>query len=299
MRTVITTPDGPVLRAVAEPAPADHEALVAVRAFAVNRGELALLAARPDGWRPGQDVAGVVVEPARDGTGPAAGTRVAAQVEQGGWAERIAVPTDRLAALPDSVGVEQGAALPLAGLTALRTLRLGGALLGRRVLVTGANGGVGRYQVQLAALAGAHVTAVGSAADLTALGAAEVVAAPADAAPGQHLITESVGGESLTAALDRIAPGGTIVVFGASSGRKAALNVYDFLGHEGARLVSYLSYAHPEPPGPDLTVLVDLVAAGRLRGTLGRVADWAALPQVLADLEHRAFPGKAVLTIPA
>jgi NADPH:quinone reductase-like Zn-dependent oxidoreductase len=299
MRTVITTPDGPVLRDVAEPTRADHEALVAVRAFSVNRGELALLAARPNGWRPGQDVAGVIVEPSRDGSGPAAGVRITAQVEQGGWAERIAVPTDRLAALPDAVTVEQGAALPLAGLTALRTLRLGGALIGRRVLVTGANGGVGRYQVQLAALAGAHVTAVGTASDLTALGAAEVVKAVADAAPDQHLITESVGGESLTAALDRIAPGGTIVVFGASSGQKAALNVYDFLGHEGARLVSYLSYAHPEPPGPDLAVLVDLVASGRLRTTLGRVADWTALPEVLADLEHRAFAGKAVLTIPA
>jgi len=94
------------------------------------------------------------------------------------------VPTSRLAPLPADVGIEQAAALPLAGLTALRTLRLAGDLLGRRVLVTGANGGVGRIQIQLAAAAGAQVTAVARAEhekELLALGASSVVADPAAA----------------------------------------------------------------------------------------------------------------------
>src|SRR4051812_18182956 len=145
MRAVLNTPRGTVVREVENPSPARNEALVAVRAFAVNRGELALLAARTEDWRPGQDVAGVGIEPAADGTGPAPGTRVAAQVEQAGWAERVPVPTGRLAVLPEPVSIEQGASLPLAGLTALRVLRLGGDLLGRRVLITGANGGLGRF----------------------------------------------------------------------------------------------------------------------------------------------------------
>src|SRR5690348_6707220 len=184
MKAIVNTPAGAGIADVGDPRPAAGEALVAVRAFSVNRGELALLAARTGDWRPGQDVAGVVVEAAADGSGPAPGTRVAAQVEQAGWAELVAVPTDRLAALPDAVSVEQGAALPLAGLTALRVLRLGGDLLGRRVLITGANGGLGRFQTELAALAGARVTAVADPRhepDLTALGAAAVVAATADA----------------------------------------------------------------------------------------------------------------------
>jgi len=83
---------------------------------------------------------------------PAVGTRIVALVEQAGWAELAAVPAGRLAPLPAEVATEQAAALPLAGLTALRTLRLAGDLLGRRVLVTGANGGVGRIQIQLAAV---------------------------------------------------------------------------------------------------------------------------------------------------
>jgi NADPH2:quinone reductase len=300
MKAVCNTPQGPVVRDVAEPVRAENETLVAVRAFSVNRGELALLAARTGDWRPGQDVAGVVVEAAADGSGPAPGTRVAAQVEQAGWAEMVPVATDRLAVLPDAVSVEQGAALPLAGLTALRVLRLGGDLLGRPVLITGANGGLGRFLTELAALAGARVTAVAGAGhqkELTALGATAVVAATGDAGGGQHLVAESVGGDSLAAALTRVVPGGTIVVCGTTSGVKTPIDVYDFIGHEGARLVSYLSYAHPQPPGPDLQVLVDLVAADRLHPTLGLVADWSRLADVLAALRERRLSGKAVLTI--
>ena len=65
-----------------------------------------------------------------------------------------------LAELPDGVSFEQASTLPVAGLTAFRALELGGFVLGRRVLVTGASGGVGRFAIQLAKLGGAHVTAV-------------------------------------------------------------------------------------------------------------------------------------------
>ena len=107
-----------------------------------------------------------------------------ALVEQAGWAELAAVTTARLDQLPAGISTERAAALPLAGLTALRTLRLAGDLLGLRVLVTGASGGVGRMQVQLAAAAGAQVTAVARPAhekELLALVASSVAADPAAA----------------------------------------------------------------------------------------------------------------------
>ncbi|HET6259246.1 MAG TPA: hypothetical protein VFE39_11400 [Pseudonocardia sp.] len=67
--------------------------------------------------------------------------------------------------VPDEVDLGAAAAVPVAGVTALRALRRLGFLTGRRVLITGASGGVGGYAVQLAASAGAHVIAsVGSAA---------------------------------------------------------------------------------------------------------------------------------------
>jgi len=281
MKAVFSTPEGTVIRDADEPAPAPDEALVAVRAFSVNRGELRLLAMRTNGWRPGQDVAGVVVEAAADGTGPPPGTRVAALIEGAGWSERAAVPTDRLAALPDEVSMEQAAAIPMAGLTALRTLRLGGDLLGRRVLITGANGGVGHLQVQLAALAGARTTPVRDATT----------------APGgpYHLIAESVGGASLAASIARVAPGGTIVLFGMSSGEQTPIGLGDFIGHEGARIVTSMSYVQA-PPAEDLAVLAGLVAEGGLVPRLGFVEDWSKLPEALTALSERRVPGKLVLT---
>ena len=111
------------LREVTEPQPAPNEALVEVRAFSLNRGELRLFQIRPEGWRPGQDISGVIIRAAANGSGPKAGERVVALTDNAGWAERAVVPAHRMAALPDHVLIEEAAALPVAGLTALRTLR--------------------------------------------------------------------------------------------------------------------------------------------------------------------------------
>ena len=76
MLAVVNTPNGkdPVeIREVAEPQPAPNEAVVEVRAFSLNRGELRLFQIRPEGWRPGQDIGGVVIRPAANGSGPEAG----------------------------------------------------------------------------------------------------------------------------------------------------------------------------------------------------------------------------------
>src|SRR5262252_1752777 len=123
MLAVVNTPSAPepvAIREVPEPEPKPNEALVAVHAFSLNRGELRLFQIRPEGWRPGQDIAGVVLRQAADGSGPAAGTRVVGLCDNAGWAERAAVPSHRMAALPNNARFEEAAALPVAGLTALR-----------------------------------------------------------------------------------------------------------------------------------------------------------------------------------
>src|SRR5207249_8230889 len=102
MLAIVNTPGGPepiAIREVAEPELRPNEALVAVHAFSLNRGELRLFQVRPEGWRPGQDIAGVVVRAAADGSGPAVGTRVVALCDQAGWAEHAAVPSHRMAPL--------------------------------------------------------------------------------------------------------------------------------------------------------------------------------------------------------
>ena len=128
---------------VDEPEPRADEALVEVKAFSINRGETYQLERPRPNWRPGKDVAGVVIRAAADGSGPGEGERVVGHADQSGWAERAAVPSARLARLPDGVDFQTAAALPLAGLTALRLTRVAGPLASRRVLLTGASGGVG------------------------------------------------------------------------------------------------------------------------------------------------------------
>src|SRR5947208_8434754 len=116
MLAIVNTPGGsaPVeVREVPEPGPAANEALIEVRAFSLNRGELRLMQTRPEGWRPGQDIGGVVLQQAADGSGPEAGTRVVALTDNAGWAQRAAVPAHPVAALAHHVRLAQAAALPV------------------------------------------------------------------------------------------------------------------------------------------------------------------------------------------
>jgi NADPH:quinone reductase-like Zn-dependent oxidoreductase len=275
------------LRDVEEPAAAPNESIIETKAVSINRGELRLLGARPAGWRPGQDIAGVIAKSAEDGSGPPQGSRVVAMVDQGGWSERVAAPSSRVGMLPDQVSFEQAATLPVAGLTALRTLRLGGMLLGTRVLVTGATGGVGHLAVQLATNAGAQVTGTSRNTDLQSL------QGPFD------LILESVGGASLTTSLKLVARDGTVVLFGNSSGEESTVSFGIFAGRAHAKLYAFFIYESGEPPtfGADLAVLAGEIGAGRLKPQMGLTASWRDPLGALDALRQRKLQGKAVLVI--
>jgi NADPH:quinone reductase len=302
MRAIVATAEGPSWterRDVAPPEPEPNEAVVAVRAFAVNRGELRLVRMR-DGWQPGQDVAGEVVRAAADGSGPQAGERVAGLAEWHGWAEQAVVPTHRLAPVPDGVKLGVAAALPMAGTTAANLVRQGGALLGSRVLITGASGGVGHLAVQLAALGGAEVVGMARAERADAVrgwGAGAVVGEPSEADGLFELVLESVGGAALEAALDRVAPAGTVILFGNSSREPARLDFSAMHGHEEATIRSYFSARHEADAGRTLRRLLDLVAAGRLQVEIGARESWDRLNEVMDGLSERRFAGKAVLTV--
>jgi NADPH:quinone reductase-like Zn-dependent oxidoreductase len=303
MLAVVTTPNGPApveLQEVPEPQPAANEALVEVRAFSLNRGELRLFQIRPEGWRPGQDISGVVVQPALNGSGPKAGARVVALTDNAGWAERAAVPAHRMAVLPDNVLLEEAAALPVAGLTALRALRHGAPLLGKRVLITGAAGGVGHLATQIAARSGAHVTAVvGSAERGRHLRGTEEIIDGIDKTQGLFaVILEAAGGASLAAAIAHIEAKGTIVVFGNSSGELTPLNFRDFAEHPNARVqsFSYFTSEAEERFAPDLALLVSLVAEGSLKPHLVE-RSWHDLATIGPQLRDRRIPGKAVFRV--
>ncbi|MEU1372197.1 zinc-binding dehydrogenase [Streptomyces triculaminicus] len=300
MQRLIPTGDAarPVAFAEApQPVPERDEALIKVEAFAPNRGETFLLENPRPGLLPGKDIAGLVVQAAADGSGPGIGTRVVGHPAHSGWAEYAAVPTHSLAVLPDGIDSVRAAALPLAGITALRLLRTAGSLAGRRVLLTGASGGVGHYVTELAVGAGAELTAVTATPvrgeRLAELGATVVHDVAAAQGPFD-VVLESTGGPGLPLALSKVRPGGLLVWFGQASRTPVTLDFFDLLGGPERVTIQHFHYAGA-PYGSDLEALVSLVERGRLHPEIGRIADWSETAGTLVDLRERRIRGKAVL----
>src|ERR1700727_793171 len=138
MRALVSRRAPPYLELVkvTEPEPRSDHAVVSVKAISLNRGEVRRLERMAPGTVSGWDLAGTVSWPATDGSGPKGGARGGGLKTVGAWAEQVAVPTEALAELPDGISFEQAATLPVAGLTALRTLEIGGFLVGTPGLTT-------------------------------------------------------------------------------------------------------------------------------------------------------------------
>jgi NADPH:quinone reductase-like Zn-dependent oxidoreductase len=307
LRALVAAPGAPggiELRDVAEPGPAGDQAVVSVRAVSLNRGECSALRQAEDGWRPGWDLAGVVARSAADGSGPAEGTRVVGWVNGGSWAELAAVRTDHLAPIPDALSFETASTLPVAGLTAVGVLSVTGSLLGSRVAITGAAGGVGRFAIQLADMAGAHVTAVVGRPErvegLSKLGADEVVVGLAPDGPAFDLIVESAGGALLAAAVSRVAPEGVIVTFGNSSGELAEFDPRTFYRKGAPTMLGYFvtyELLRGRTGSSRLAALAALVAEGRLESRVDLRVSWTDAASAVDALIERHVNGKAVLTV--
>ena len=289
--------------------PDRDEVAVKVSAISLNRGETRRAVQQADaGWRPGWDFAGIVEREAADGSGPKPGTRVVGILPSGAWAERVNCRSHAVAALPDAVSDAQAATLPVAGLTALHALRQGGLLLGRKVLVDGASGGVGHLACQLALAAGAivwgHVRREERRAQVAEWCGGRVIvgrdlAAAKDDGP-YWLVVDSLGGSALSAAMGMLAPNGTCVTLGVSEAPTATIESRGFFGTGGARLYG-LTLFHElmsvERGAIGLALLAAEIAAGRLKPQIAVQADWREVGAVAARLIDRDFSGKAVLHI--
>jgi NADPH:quinone reductase-like Zn-dependent oxidoreductase len=301
MQALVVDPSAPLGIAFADvptPCASPGVAVVEVRHISLNHGDLndARSGRIAVGDILGSDLAGVVVTPASDATGPAVGTRVVG-VGPGAFASRCAVAVGALAPVPESVSLARAVGLPVAGLAALQALRAAGSGPGKRVLVTGASGGVGRFAVQLAALDRAHVIAsvgsVGRGDGLAALGAAEVVVALADVRDPVDIVVEGVGGPTLVQAWSLLAPGGSLQSIGWTSGEPAVFEPYSTVGPPK----SFSSFLIGGDIGADLATLVGLLARGALQVEIGWEGPWTDVATAAEAMLGRTIAGKAVLDV--
>lgn len=292
------------LREIDPPQPGSNQALIRLHATSLNAGEVRRAAAASAGNRIGWDVAGVIVAPAADGSSPPAGSRVVALSEGLGWADLAAVDGRQIGILPDEVRFEDAATLPVAGVTALRALGRNGNILGRRVLIVPGTGGVGLFAIQLARLSDAHVAAVirdpADAALLESIGAADVMVGTTALARTRErydVILESLGGESLAAALGCVAAGGIVVSFGQTVSAQATIDAAAFYATGGASLYGFYLFheARRDPVARDLERLAGFVRAKQLLTQIDAYYDAADLEEAVSALRERRVTGKVVV----
>ena len=322
MRAVLPTSDPPDPRPrlgeLPDPVPAAGEVLVAVRAAGLNRADLMQLRGHyppPPGESdvPGLELSGEVVSVGEGVAGWEPGQRVMALVAGGGQGELAAVPAGQLMAMPEGLSFVEGAAIPEAGLTAWTNLVAeGGLAAGETVLISGANGGVGTFTVQLAAELGAFVLAAGRDLSrlepLRDLGAAELLLLD-DGLParvreltggrGADLALDLVGGEHLPRMLAALAPLGRLVLIGLTAGSRAELDLRRILSLR-LRLIGSALRTRPRPEKASLGAAfaefaLPRLADGRLRPVVDRVFRFEQAAEAYAALEAGRVAGKLVL----
>lgn len=287
---------------VPDPKPGANQALIRVVGTSLNRGEVVFRApAAQDGKVLGWDASGIVIQSSPDGGGPREGTPVlTVDPGGGGWAELRATDISLLTALPEGVDLGAAAALPVAGLSALRALRHVAPISSRRILITGASGGVGRMAVQLAARDGAEVIAVSSPEhhpELLALGAANAVTRPSEIDGYVHAVIDMVGGDFLIESYRRLEDqGGTLVSVGHAAATPEVFEVGDMQGK--AKIIrGFQLFADMSGIPADLALLVELVTEGELDPGITWRGGWAGFADAVDAMVGRRLHGKAVLEI--
>lgn len=310
-------PRGVEVAEVPEPTPKDSDVVVEVKAVGVSfpdlllsKGEYQMKPEPP--FQLGVDFAGVV-RSAPDGSGFAAGDRVACVLPWGGGAEVVALGPDSVFPLPDNVSFEAGAAMPMNYLTAQFALATRADLReGETVLVHGAAGGVGTASIQVAKGYGARVIAVVSsdekAAVARAAGADEAVLVEGFLAAvkeltdgvGVDVIVDVVGGELMTDSLRALAPLGRLLVIGFTAGAIPQVKVNRLLlNNIDVRGVGWGAYAMVRPGfmREQWQALVPMMESGVVDPPIGRTYPFEAMADALEEMAERRTLGKSVVVV--
>lgn len=300
-----SAPNGIRIGDAPDPTPLPHQALVAIHAASINYGDLIdNVQHAADGSVPGWEAAGMVIEAAADGTGPASGTPVATFGFAGGWAELRAVDTSFLSEVPTGADLGAAATVPIAGVSALAALDRIGPILGRNVLITGASGGVGRYAVQLARLGGANVIATtGDPAKhgptLRRLGADVVAASPDELDAALDGVVDTVGGPTLVQAFQRLRRNGTLIALGHVTDEPETFPPGLLTSRPGQDNRSVETFFMPEATDfvRGLGWLARKVASDVIDPGIAWRGHWEEVDTAIELLKHRRLSGKAVLEL--
>ena len=305
------------LETVEKPVPPDDQMLIKVRAASINPLEMHYMRGtpyvarlqvglrRPKSTRLGVDYSGTVEAVGKNIKSFKPGDHVFGG-RNGALAEYV-VATERLVVpKPDNVTFEQAGTVAVAGLTALQAIRDKGRVKpGQRVLINGASGGVGTFTVQIAKSLGAHATGVCSTRNVDlvrSLGADAVIDYTkqdyTQAAERYDVIVDMVGNHSLSANRRVLKPDGIYVIVGGPKGKWIApvdrflkASVMDrFVGQE---LVTMFARLNRE----DLTVMADLMAAGKVRPVVDRTYPLSEVPEAMRYLETGRARGKVVIEV--
>lgn len=313
-------PDGISVETVHVPEPGPGEVLIEVRAAGVNFPDLMVVDGTyqnlPDlPFSPGKEVAGGVAAVGVGVTGFEGGERVMAQMEYGGYGERVVAGAANTVPIPPEMGFEEAAAFGLTHLTAhFALVRRAGLLPGETVLVTGAAGGVGSAGVQVARALGATVIATASTGEKRAfaleLGAEHAIAPEPEGfkervmeltgGNGADVILETVGGDVFDACMRAIAWEGRLVVVGFAGGRvptvKAGLVLVKNMSVVGLQVSDYRD-REPESVRGALKEMLGLYADRRLKVPIAASYPLEAVARALEEVRRGEVRGKVVLTM--
>ena len=316
----VHTPGGPeVLRHedIPDPVPADGQALVRIEAIGVNfidtyhRTGLYKVPSLP--FTLGQEAAGTVEAVGAGVTGLSPGDRVAYTGVMGSYAEKAAVPADRLVKLPEGLSARDGAAAMLQGMTAhylacstypLKT--------GDTCLIHAGAGGVGLLLIQIAKMRGARVLTTTSTEEKAALareaGADEVILyKDQDFAAevrrltdgkGVQVVYDGVGRTTFDKSLDSLARRGMMVLFGQSSGTVPPFDPA-ILNAKGSVYLTRPSLFHYMAEKEELTAraadVLGWIRDGRLKLRIGLELPLSEAAEAHRALEGRSTTGKVLL----
>ena len=314
MQAVLNPEYGPAddlrVREVPRPTIDDDQLLVRVRAASVNPFDWHLMRGEPlfvrllvglrrpkGGGLLGVDAAGIVEAVGANVTEFKPGDEVFGS-SSATFAEYTVGRECNFVLKPENLTLEEAAALPGAGVTALQAVRDHGKVeAGQNVLVNGAAGGVGTFAVQIAKALGAHVTGVCGATNLEfvrSLGADEVVdytAADFTLGGSYEVIIDNVGNRSLQALRRALAPSGTLVAVGGGMSRKLGTKLLDrFVDQRLATFIAKVTKA-------DMVALKELSEAGKIAPAIGRTYQLSETAEAIRYVETGHARGKVVITV--